>query len=128
MLEIAICIDVSDLAEATKFYCEALGCELKEKKGSHNTLSAAGTIVHLSAKDAGSNATPSADTRRRFERHWTPVHVDFYVEDVDAITPAVERLGGTVESTKSGDWGKAAFCADPYGNGFCLLAIDPSMG
>ena len=56
------------------------------------------------------------------------MHVDFYVEDVDAITPKVESLGGTVESTKSGPWGKAAFCADPFGNGFCLLAIDPSMG
>ncbi len=64
---------------------------------------------------------------RAYARHWTPVHVDFYVEDVDVITPEVVRLGGTVESTKSGDWGKAAFCADPYGNGFCLLAIDPSM-
>ena len=123
MLKLSVCIDVSDLELATTFYCEALGCTLEKRQSSHNTLSAAGTTLHLSNKDAGSTATPSGSTRD-YARHWTPVHLDFDVADVDAVAEKVKQLGGSVESTKTGEWGNAAFCADPFGNGFCLLKIE----
>jgi predicted enzyme related to lactoylglutathione lyase len=123
MLKVSICIDVSDLIAATSFYCEALGCSLEKEQPTHNTLSAAGTTLHLLSKGAGSQATLTGTGTRTYERHWTPVHLDFDVDDVDATIAKVERLGGIVEDIKRGDWGTAAFCADPFGNGFCLLRI-----
>lgn len=122
MLNVSICIDVSDLSQGTLFYCDALGCSLEKEHGDHNTLSAAGVTIHLSAKAAGSQATPHGATRT-YERHWTPVHLDFDVEDIDVAVAKVKEAGGVVESIKRGDWGAAAFCSDPFGNGFCLLRI-----
>ena len=53
----------------------------------------------------------------------TPVHLDVDVGDVDAGVAEVKRLRWTVERLEGGEWGAAAFGADPFGNGFCLLAI-----
>ena len=123
MPRITVCIDVSDLARATTFYCDALGCSLRTTQDTHHTLDADGTTVHLSLKAEGTPGTPLPGTERTYARHWTPVHLDFDVEDLDSVTTAVERLGGRVEETKRGDWGAAAFCADPFGNGFCLIRL-----
>lgn len=123
MATVSICIDVSDLKTATTFYCEALGCSLEKAQETHNTLSLDSITIHLSLKEAGSPATRTGSSLRSFDRHWTPVHLDFDVQDVDATAAEVERLGGTIEEVKRAEWGAAAFCADPFGNGFCLLAI-----
>ena len=96
MPTITVCIDVSDLARATAFYCDALGCTLRTTKDTHHTLDADGTTVHLSLKAEGTAATPGPATVRTYARHWTPVHVDFDVEDVDAVAAEVERFGGHV--------------------------------
>jgi len=122
MARISICVDVSDLELATQFYCDALGGSLDKTQASHNTLSVGDTALHLSLKEEGTDATGTGCTRT-YERHWTPVHLDFDVENIDASVADVERLGGKVEGLKRGDWGAAAFCADPFGNGFCLLSI-----
>lgn len=119
----SICIDVSDLAAATRFYVDALDCVLKEEKASHNTLDCCGSTLHLASKEEGSDAA-GAGTPRRFQRHWTPVHLDFHVEDITPVVAKVESLGGVVEKIQDGAWGAAAFCADPYGNGFCLIALN----
>jgi len=123
MPRVSICIDVPDLKAATTFYCDALGCSIDKEQASHNTLLVGGTTLHLSLKEGGTDATGTGSCTRTYERHWTPVHLDFDVDDVDAAVVEVKRLGGTVEGLKRGEWGAAAFCADPFGNGFCLLAI-----
>jgi predicted enzyme related to lactoylglutathione lyase len=123
MSKVSICVDVADLDAATAFYCEALGCSLEKRKPSHNTLLAGGVTLHLLLKEAGSDPTGAGSFTRSYERHWTPVHLDFDVADVDATVDLVTRFGGTVEAVKRGDWGTMAFCADPFGNGLCLLAI-----
>ena len=68
--------------------------------------------MHLLLKEAGTDATGTGSCTRSYERHWTPVHLDFDVDDVDAAVVEVKRLGGTVEGLKRGEWGAAAFCAD----------------
>ena len=45
----------------------------------------------------------------------------------DAVAEKVKQLGGSVESIKRGDWGAAAFCADPFGHGFCLIELESSV-
>jgi hypothetical protein len=59
----------------------------------------------------------SADPRRRkYERHWTPVHLDFHVDDLHAALGA-----GREQVFEHVDHGSAALCTDPFGHGFCLL-------
>lgn len=124
MPRVTIVIDVPNLEAATSFYCDALGCTLLAQRATHNTVELAGIPIHLALRENGSNATPSTNTQRNYSRHWTPVHLDFDVDNVDDSVASVERLGGTIEQRKSGDWGSAAFCSDPFGNGFCLLSVD----
>ena len=124
MPTVSICIDVPDLVAATAFYRDALGCTLVREESTHNTLSADGVTIYVALKEAGSGATRTTACQRTYERHWTPVHLDFEVDDVAETVERVERAGGTQEDSKSGDWGAAAFCADPFGNGFCLLKLN----
>jgi predicted enzyme related to lactoylglutathione lyase len=123
MTKVSICIDVPDLSVAAAFYRDALGCSVQKRQASHCTLSAGGVTMQLLLKEAGTPATGDGASVRGYERHWTPVHLDFDVEDLDAAMATVKASGGTVESVQRGDWGGIAICADPFGNGFCLVAI-----
>ena len=124
-MRLAICIDVPDLAAGTAFYCDGLGCRLASEHDGYNTLELDGTTIHVAGKEAGSHPVRGNEAVSRvYERHWTPVHLDFYVEDLEAALERVLALGATREGGAEGDWGAAAFCADPFGNGFCLLKVD----
>lgn len=78
--------------------------------------------LYLLAKPAGTAATPAGDQVRDYARHWTPVHLDFVVEDLDAAVAralaAHARLERPVAEQR---WGRLAMLADPFGHGFCLL-------
>lgn len=123
MARVTICIDVSDLPLATRFYCDAIGCLLEKTQESHNTLFSDGVTVQLLLRAEGTKANSTPGCIRSYERHWTPVHLDFEVSDIDEAVERVERHRGVVEEVKRGDWGAAAHCVDPFGNGFCLLAL-----
>src|SRR5688572_22813153 len=110
MVRVSICIDVPDLSAATAFYCDVLGCSVERQQGSHGTLSAGGMRLQLLLKEAGTAATGNGTCYRTYERHWTPVHLDVDVEDIDATLAVVTRSSGTVESVQRGEWGAAAIC------------------
>ncbi len=54
--------------------------------------------------------------------HWTPVHLDLHVHDFEEAVERVRSEGGQVEQVYR-DQGPmpAAFCSDPFGNGFCII-------
>lgn len=59
---------------------------------------------------------------RRYERHWTPVHLDLHVEDFDSVLNKVRAQGGAIENEfRTQGPMPAAFCSDPFGNGFCVI-------
>ena len=59
---------------------------------------------------------------RRYERHWTPVHLDLHVHDLDAVLAKVRAEGGSIEDELRTQGPKpVAFCSDPFGNGFCVI-------
>jgi predicted enzyme related to lactoylglutathione lyase len=59
---------------------------------------------------------------RRYERHWTPVHIDFHVDDFEIALAKVLDAGATCEQRFEGGARPAiAFCSDPFGNGFCIV-------
>jgi predicted enzyme related to lactoylglutathione lyase len=78
--------------------------------------------IYLLAKPEGSRASPVADELRRYARHWTPVHLDFVVADLDAALKTALAAGATLdEPAATHGWGKIAHLADPFGHGLCLI-------
>jgi len=117
---VSVSVDVGDLERATNFYENALSCTLKKRYSETWAVISIGDIdIHLLEKEEGSMG--AAAQKRDYGRHWTPVHLDFGVEDVETISNLVERHGGAVEGIEKTDAADIAFCADPYGNGFCLI-------
>jgi predicted enzyme related to lactoylglutathione lyase len=121
-MKVTISIDVSNLDIAETFYVQALGCTLtRAQKNGMSVVSVENCAIYLQLKGEGSKATPSGDITRNYQRHWTPVHLDFLTEDVDSVVKKILQLGGQHEGGERGDWGAIAYCVDPFGNGFCVL-------
>ena len=119
-------IDVDDLERAIEFYTHALGLSLQRRlfKGSVAEMSGASSRIYLIAKPADGAAFPGARAVRDYSRHWTPVHLDFEVEDVAAAVDRALAAGATLEGdVQSFSWGRQATLSDPFGHGFCLLQV-----
>ncbi|MFC5489236.1 VOC family protein [Dokdonella soli] len=116
-------IDVDDLARAEAFYVSALGLTVSRRFGADGVeLLGASSPVYLLRKAAGSAAGDATMQTRDYRRHWTPVHLDFVVSDLDAALARALAAGATLESEpRTANWGRIAVLADPFGHGFCLL-------
>ncbi len=121
-LETLINIDVDDLAKAERFYCDAFGLRPARRFGSYGLeLLGATSAIYLLAKPAGSPATKNG-ANRTYDRHWTPIHLDFIVRDIEKAVATAEAAGATREGgINTHVWGRIAQLADPWGNGFCLI-------
>jgi predicted enzyme related to lactoylglutathione lyase len=116
-------IDVDDLDRAFAFYTAAFGLRVGRRFGrSAIELLGTGSPIYLLKKAAGTPAGPATHERRRYGRHWTPVHLDFVVGDVDAAVERTVAAGATLEApTAAHAWGRIAQLADPFGHGLCLI-------
>jgi len=115
-------IDVDDLGRAVEFYCGAFELRLGRRFEGAAELLGAAAPIYLLSKAPGTRATPGSDEKRHYDRHWTPVHLDFVVDDLEEALARAVKAGATVETeVKSHAWGTIALLADPFGNGFCLL-------
>jgi len=64
----------------------------------------------------------AAESPRRYDRHWTPVHLDVVVEDLEAALSCAVAAGARTESeVRTEVWGKIVVLADPFGHGLCLI-------
>jgi Glyoxalase-like domain len=55
-------------------------------------------------------------------RIWTPVHLDFVVEEIESAVQGALAAGAQLEAAIStAKWGKLALMADPFGHGFCFI-------
>jgi predicted enzyme related to lactoylglutathione lyase len=115
-------IDVDDLARAERFYCEGLGLQVGRRFDGWLELTGAAAPIYLLPKPAGSAVSPASEQKRDYARHWTSVHVDFVVDEINAAVERAVKAGATLEraATKH-PYGLLALLADPFGNGFCLL-------
>ncbi|HZR34468.1 MAG TPA: VOC family protein [Nevskia sp.] len=123
MLSISIGIDVPDLAAGIRFYAEAFGFEkVSEPVPGVAVLRAATTELCLLEKRAGSKPSPHTQETRRYERHWTPVHLDLHVDELKpALARAIAAGARQEQLFDNPEHGAAAFCCDPFGHGFCLI-------
>ena len=123
VIKISVSIDVSDLKQAETFYMQALDCKkLRDQGPDMVVLATENCDIYLQEKAAGTNPLLSGEAVRNYERHWTPVHLDFLTENVDEVVKRVLQQGGQHEGGETGEWGSIAYCADPFGNGFCLIS------
>ena len=121
MSGILVNVDVDDLEKGTRFYCDGLGLRVGRRFEGWIELIGAAAPIYLLPKAAGSEAFPKG-TKRSYARHWTPVHLDFVVEDIRAAMKRALDAGAKLErDVTTHAYGKLALMADPFGNGFCLL-------
>ena len=122
-LQLRVCIDVDDLDKGIAFYTEALGLSVGRRLGKNwAELLGAPVPVDLLAEKPGTAPIPVAGSLRDYRRHWTPVHLDWPVAELDAAVGRAQAAGATLEGgIREKKWGRLAILADPFGNGFCLL-------
>ncbi len=123
MSNLRACIDVDDLDKGIEFYTRALGLKLGRRVGgTWVELLGASSMIDLLAKPAGSPACAGKPPLRDYRRHWTPVHLDFVVDDLDVAARRAQAAGALLErGIEEHAWGRIANMADPFGHGFCLI-------
>lgn len=122
-------IDVPELTPAIGFYTAALGLQLNRTMDEDVAELVGGSSVIYLLRKPAETETSSRPTdrpeRRRYSRHWTPVHVDFVVDDIADATERALAAGASRES-ECIEWNgsKCITFADPFGHGFCLIEFD----
>ncbi|MBA2771471.1 MAG: VOC family protein [Sphingomonas sp.] len=119
-------IDVPDIEAGTRFYTSALGLTVGRRFGGDFVeLVGSEAPIYLLKKDSGTPIGPAGGDRRRYERHWSPIHPDFVVDDIGAATGRAVAAGAVQEGeTCDAPYGKLAMFADPFGHGFCLIEFN----
>ncbi|HVX99850.1 MAG TPA: VOC family protein [Pseudorhodoplanes sp.] len=112
-------VDVPSLEEGIRFYAAAFGFEVTGRPVPEvAVLKAVNTTLCLLEKKAGTRRSPRAADVRRYDRHWTPVHLDLHVGDLDAALARALAVGANQEQVfRDAEHGSAAFCSGP----FCLI-------
>lgn len=125
-MSLLVNLDVPAIAPAVAFYTQGLGLTVgRTFDDQFVELLGGGVPIYLLTKPAGPGASPTATLERTYERHWTPVHLDFVVEDIAAAKAKVLAAGATLErDITEHAYGQLALFADPFGHGFCLLQFN----
>jgi predicted enzyme related to lactoylglutathione lyase len=125
-VKVIINIDVPDLGAAIAFYTAALGLvHTRTLDADVAELAGASATIYLLQKDPGTKAVTAPPVHRDYGRHWTPVHFDLVVPDVDAAAARALAAGARRE-TGHIDW-RGSRCisfADPFGHGFCFIQFE----
>lgn len=116
-------IDVPDVEAGIAFYTAAIDLEVGRRfDDDFVELTGADAPIYLLGKDAGTSIGPAGGDVRRYERHWSPIHPDFVVEDMDAAIARAVAAGAVQEGEIcDAPYGRLAMFADPFGHGFCLI-------
>jgi predicted enzyme related to lactoylglutathione lyase len=120
-------IDVPDLKAGISFYESGLGfrlCRLLFERTVADMESPAGRIF-LIQKTAGTIAVSDTSNVRTYSSHWTPVHLDIPVTNLDTAVERASAAGATASgSVTEHAFGRLAPLRDPFGHGFCLIEFN----
>ena len=117
-MEFSICIDVDDVDRAVVFYGRGLGLTVVEAHPDWAHVKLGAQTFWIMKAPAG----PQGQISRDYRRHWTPVHLDFTVDDIDAAVGRAIDAGGKLEGeVQRGAKGALANLSDPSGNGVDLV-------
>ncbi len=120
-VDLLINIDVPNLDQAVAFYEQAFGLTVTRRLGTE-AVELGGLPVRLYLLQKPSGSVGAGADLRRYDRHWTPVHIDVVVDDIEAALHRAVAAGGRAEAEiRAYAWGKIAILSDPFGHGFCLI-------
>jgi predicted enzyme related to lactoylglutathione lyase len=116
-------LDVDNLEKAIHFYREVFGLQPGRSFGAFGVeMLGSSAPIYLLVKQSGTPVSNTTAQRRRYERHWTPVHIDFLVEEIESAVQKAISAGAQLEKPiATYNWGKLALMADPFGHGFCFI-------
>jgi uncharacterized glyoxalase superfamily protein PhnB len=120
-MQLLINIDVPDLPAAEALYVQAFGLTTARRfgEGGVELLGAQAPIYLLLAAPGTIGA---ASSLRDYDRHWTPVHLDVVVDELEPALQRALAAGMRQESDiREANWGRIVRLADPFGHGWCLL-------
>jgi predicted enzyme related to lactoylglutathione lyase len=122
-MDLLVNIDVNDLEKAVRFYGAAFGLRVGRRFGALGVeMLGSSAPIYLLVKEAGTPASDAMSQVRSYERHWTPTHLDFVVEDIERAVQTAVQAGARIEKPiATHKWGKLALMADPFGHGFCFV-------
>ena len=120
-MSLLVNIDVPDLTSAIAFYGEAFGLRVTRRLGPE-AVELSGWPVQLYVLQKPAGSTGAGSSRRAYDRHWTPVHLDVVVDRIeDTLTRAVAAGAQAETEIRVESWGKIVTLADPFGHGLCLI-------
>jgi predicted enzyme related to lactoylglutathione lyase len=123
-MNLLVNIDVDDLDKGIAFYQTALGLRLGRRLfgGMVAEMVGGSSNIYLLTRPSGNSASPQVSLSRDYRRHWTPVHLDFEVDDVEAAVQRALAAGAKLEGDiQTFPWGRIAMMSDLFGHGFCVL-------
>ena len=98
MVLVHVYIEVTELPDGINFYCGGLGFALKRRLSpTWVELAGANLPIYLLANRPTLADLGSKQAVRSYERHWTPVHLDFIVEDLDQMVAQLISLGASLD-------------------------------
>src|SRR6187551_1260474 len=102
MTRVLLNLDVDDLERAVIFYTTAFELHVGRRFDSEFVeLLGAEAPIYLLQKTAGSLPFGKAEQGRSYARHWTPLHLDFVVDDLDAALSRALAAGAVLEAPPS---------------------------
>lgn len=116
-------LDVDDLEKAIHFYSLVFALKVGRRFGTSGVeMLGSSAPIYLLLKAPGTLASDTSPQRRNYERHWTPIHLDFVVEEIESAVQGAISAGAQLEKpVATHKWGKLALMADPFGHGFCFV-------
>lgn len=122
-MNLLINLDVDDLEKAIDFYSSVFELKVGRRFGNFGVeMLGSSAPIYLLVKAPGTPASHLTAQRRGYERHWTPVHLDFVVEEIESAVQQAVSAGARLEKPiATHKWGKLALMADPFGHGFCFV-------
>src|SRR5262245_30914339 len=97
-MDFLVNLDVDDLDNGVRFYATAFGLTVGRRFGrSAAEMLGSSTPIYLLVKKPGTPAAPTIPQPRSYDRHWTPVHLDFVVEDIDSAIERAVSAGARLE-------------------------------
>lgn len=115
-------IDVDDLEKAIRFYSSVFALKIGRRFGGVVEMLGSSASIYLLEKSPGTQTSNATQQQRSYERHWTPIHLDFVVEEIEPAVQGAISAGAHLEKPVTAHkWGKIALMADPFGHGFCFV-------
>jgi predicted enzyme related to lactoylglutathione lyase len=118
-MDLQVNLDVDDLDKAVRFYSSALGLKVGRRLGAFGVEMLGSSVpIYLLVKSPETPASETISQLRSYQRHWTPVYLDFVDEIERAVQRGIEAGAHLEQPITTHEWGKFALMADPFGHGF----------